>query len=71
MNSKRQEYRDAGLPVLVEAYITDSGDVRLEWLRQGAGRWDSVAVTAGETPLEITEPRPFRITPNELLRRQT
>ena len=71
MNSKRQEYRDAGLPVLVEAYITDSGDVRLEWLRQGTGRWETIAVTAGENRLQITEPRPFQVTPNELLRRPT
>jgi Uma2 family endonuclease len=71
MNAKRQEYRDAGLPVLVEAYITDSGDVRLEWLRQGGGRWDTIAVATGDNPLEIPGPRPFRVLPNGLLRRST
>jgi hypothetical protein len=69
MNDKRREYRDAGLPVLVEASITDSGDVRLKWLRRGQGRWETLAVAAGEDPLEVTHPHPFRVLPNHLLRR--
>ena len=69
MNQKRREYRDAGLPVLVEAFVTDSGDVRLEWLLARAGRWVSAGVAAGEQPLQVGEPRAFRVTPNALLRR--
>ncbi len=69
MNDKRREYRDAGLPLLVEASITDSGDVRLEWLRRGQGRWETVAVAAGDDPLHVSHPHPFRVVPNHLLRR--
>jgi Uma2 family endonuclease len=70
MNDKRREYRDAGLPVLVEASITDSGEVRLEWLGRGPGRWATVAVAAGEDLLEVSEPQPFQLVPNSLLRRR-
>jgi Uma2 family endonuclease len=69
MNDKRREYRDAGLPVLVGASITDSGDVRLEWLRRGQGRWETVAVAAGDDPLHVSHPHPFQVVPNHLLRR--
>lgn len=71
MNDKRREYRDAGLPVLVEASITDNGDVCLEWLRRRESRWEPVAVAAGEDLLEVGDPRPFRVVPNALLRRQS
>ncbi len=70
MNDKRREYRDAGLPVLVEASITDSGEVRLEWLRRGRGRWQTVAVAVGENLSEVIEPQPFQLVPNSLVRQQ-
>jgi Uma2 family endonuclease len=69
-DDKRRKYRDAGLPVLVEASITDSGEVRLEWLRRGRGHWETVAVAAGEDLLEVGDPHPIQLVPNNLLRRQ-
>ena len=68
MNAKRRDYRAAGLPVLVEAFLTDAGDVHLEWLVQQDGRWVTSAVAVGETTLEVSEPRPFAVVPNALLR---
>ena len=70
MNEKRREYREAGLSVLVEASVTDSGDVRLEWLRRSGRRWETVAVAAGEDALEVTQPRRFQAVPNDLIRRR-
>lgn len=68
MNDKRAEYREAGLPVFLEAFLTDAGDVRLEWLVRGDRRWESLATAAGERELLVTDPRPFRVVPNALLR---
>ncbi len=71
MNAKRAEYRAAGLPVLLEVFLTESRDVHLEWtVNSGGLRWTSMAVAAGEQPLHVVEPRPS-IIPNELLRRRT
>ena len=61
----------AGPPVFVEAYITDSGDVHLEWFARDdthPGRWTTLAAAAGETVLDVGGPRPFRVVPNRLLR---
>lgn len=69
MNDKRRDYRLAGLPVLVEAFLTDSRDVHLEWLVNDRDRWLSVAVATGEQPLKVADPRPFHVVPNDLLRR--
>lgn len=68
MNDKRAEYRAAGLPVFVEAFLTDAGDVHLEWLVRQERRWDSVVSAAGETELVVPGPRGFRVVPNALLR---
>ena len=68
MNDKRAEYRESGLPVFLEAFLTDAGDVHLEWLVRGDRRWESVATAAGERELVVTDPRPFRVVPNALLR---
>ena len=68
MNDKRAEYRAAGLPVFVEAFLTESGDVHLEWLQRQERRWDTVASAAGETELVVPGPPPFRVVPNSLLR---
>lgn len=67
MNAKRREYRATGLPVLLEAFLTDEGDVHLEWLANEDGRWASVAVAAGFGRLAVTEPRRFTVVPNDLL----
>jgi Uma2 family endonuclease len=71
MNAKRREYHAAGLPVFVEAYITDSGDVHLEWFVRDdahAGRWTTVGAAAGDSALTVTVPRAFRVVRNQLLR---
>jgi len=68
MNTKRGEYRVAGLPVLLEVFLTESRDVHLEWTTNDGLRWTSAAVAAGEQLLHVTEPRPFSVTPNDLLR---
>ena len=70
MNDKRREYRTAGLPVLVEAFLTDSGDVHLEWLIQEGGRWATAGLAVGDTLLSIADPRPFTVVPHSLLRRR-
>ena len=70
MNDKRREYRTAGLPVLVEAFLTDSGDVHLEWLIQEGGRWATAGLAVGDTQLSIADPRPFTVVPNALLGRR-
>lgn len=70
MNAKRAEYRLAGLGVLLEVFLTESRDVHLEWMvTRDRLRWTSLAVAAGEHPLEVGEPLPFRVVPNDLLRR--
>jgi Uma2 family endonuclease len=69
MNEKRSLYRQAGLPVFVEAFLTDAGDVHLDWLVREERRWVSEAAAAGDTELVVSHPRPFRIVPNSLLRR--
>lgn len=68
MNAKRREYYDAGTPVFVEAYISDLGDVRLDWQvpTDRRGIWQTSAAAAGDIPLVIDAPRPFRVIPNEL-----
>lgn len=72
MNTKRGEYRAAGLPVLLEVFLTDSRDVHLEWTTNDEGlRWTSTAVAAGEQPLCVAGPRPFSTVPNDLLRRRS
>lgn len=68
MNEKRAEYRAAGLPVLLEAFLTDSGDVHLDWLVRRELRWESAGNAVGDTELDVTDPRPFRVVPNLLLR---
>lgn len=69
MNAKRSEYRRAGLPVLLEAFLTDAGDVHLEWLVSDGHRWTTVSAAAGEIPLTVGTPRPFTVVPKDLLRR--
>ena len=69
MNDKRRLYREAGLPVFVEVFISDSGDVHMEWLANERRAWLSVATAVGETDLVVAGPRSFRVTPNSLLRR--
>jgi len=69
MNEKRRHYRLAGLPVLVEVFLTESRDVHLEWLTSDGDRWVSVAVATGEQSLQVADPRPFSVVPNDLLRR--
>ena len=68
MNAKRREYRIAGLPVLVEAFLTDADDIHLEWLVQRDGRWVSSAAAIGETTLAVSLPQTFTVVPNGLLR---
>ena len=70
MNTKRAEYRTAGLPVLCEAFLTEAQEVHLEWLVNDDGRrWSSIVVAVGEQQLSVTTPRPFSVAPNALLRR--
>jgi len=70
MNAKRAEYRLAGLGVLLEVFLTGTRDVHLEWMvARDRLRWTSLAVAAGEHPLEVGEPAPFRVVPDDLLRR--
>jgi len=68
MNAKRQDYRQAGLPVLVEASLTDAGEVHLEWYVNAGDRWELEAVAVGERPLVVERPRPFTVVPDRLLR---
>jgi Uma2 family endonuclease len=67
MVEKRREYREAGAQVFVEAFLTDTGDVHLEWLVNAAASWVSHAAAVGRTPLQAREPRPFSVVPNTLL----
>ena len=67
MNRKRREYLAAGLPAFLEAFLTEDGDVHLEWLVPSDGRWVTEAVAVGDLPLGVTRPRPFRVVPNALL----
>lgn len=69
MNMKRREYRDSGVPVFVEAFLTDSGDVHLEWLVNAGEGWVAAAVAVGERMLDVAAPRAFSVVPNDLLRR--
>jgi len=69
MNAKRQEYRAAGLPVLVEATLTDAGEVHLEWYLNSGDRWELAAVAVGDRPLTVDRPRAFSVVPNRLLGR--
>ncbi|MCI2238007.1 Uma2 family endonuclease [Paenibacillus sp. TRM 82003] len=72
MNDKRGQYRRAQLPVLLEAYLADGGDVHLEWLSNAGSHWASTAVAAGESTLSVpaTDQHPaFSVVPNALLRR--
>lgn len=69
MNDKRREYRAAGLPILVEAFLTEAGDVHLEWLVRREDRWVTAAVAVGTAPLTVRDPRQFTVVPNALLRR--
>jgi len=67
MNAKRQEYRAAGLPVLVEATLTDAGEVHLEWYANRGERWELLAAAVGAGVLAVDEDRPFSVVPNALL----
>jgi Uma2 family endonuclease len=71
MTAKRREYHDAGLPCLVEGFVDDDGTVRLQWYVRvdGAELWRLVASAAGDHELVVTEPRPFRVVPDDLLKR--
>jgi Uma2 family endonuclease len=73
MNEKRGEYRSAGLPVLLEAFLSDSGDVHLDWMVNLGSHWSTVATSEGEAPLEVPElpgvHAAFSVVPNALLRR--
>lgn len=68
MGAKRREYHDGGAPVFVEAYISDVGDVRLDWqvTTDRRGIWRTVAAAAGDSELVVDAPRPFRLVPNDL-----
>lgn len=73
MNEKRGEYRAAGLPVLLEAFLSDSGDVHLDWMVNLGRHWTTVATSEGDTVLDVPA-RPgvhegFSVVPNSLLRR--
>ncbi|MDP9397466.1 MAG: hypothetical protein M3P96_06395 [Actinomycetota bacterium] len=68
MNAKRRDHRVAGLPVLVGAFLTDAGDVHLEWLDQRDDCWIASVAAIGESMLEVSQPRPFTVVPNDLLR---
>lgn len=69
MNAKRREYREGGLPVFVEVFLNEAGDVHVEWLVNDGSQWVSAAVAAAETELVVDAPRPFHLVPNALLRR--
>lgn len=71
MNDKRRDYRATGLRVLLEVFLTDTGDVHLEWLVNAGGRWESAAAAIGEAGLTVVGPRPFSVVPNALLHRPT
>ena len=67
MNRKRREYLAAGLPAFLEALLAEDGDVHLEWLIPSRGRWVTEAMAVGDLPLEVNQPRPFRVVPSALL----
>ena len=68
MNRKRREYREGGAPVFIEAFLTDTLDVHLEWLAVQDGRWVSVGAASGTSELRVIGERPFSVVPNSLLR---
>jgi len=68
MNRKRSEYREAGAPVFIEAFLTDTLDVHLEWLVLKDDRWVHVAAASGTGELRVEGERPFSVVPNALLR---
>ncbi|MFG1921157.1 Uma2 family endonuclease [Cryptosporangium sp. NPDC048952] len=70
MNRKRREYREGGAPIFVEAFLTDTLDVHLEWLVLEGDRWVSVAAASGASQLRVGGSRPFSVVPNALLRPQ-
>ena len=68
---KRLEYRRAGLPALLEAYLADDGEVHLDWLvpdREHGASWLSLATASGSRSLVVPAPRPFEVRPDDLLR---
>lgn len=67
MNRKRAEYRAGGAAVLVEAQLTDSGSVLLEWFRNDGDRWALVAAASGRDRLTVDGPKPFTVVPDALL----
>ncbi|WP_432562028.1 Uma2 family endonuclease [Kineococcus sp. SYSU DK003] len=73
MNEKRAEYRNAGLPVLLEAFLSDSGDVHLDWMVNLRSHWSTVAASEGDTILDVPAlsgvHEAFAVVPNTLLRR--
>ena len=69
MNAKRFEYCAAGAQAFLEGFLTDAGEVHLEWQELDGGRWRFVAAARGETELRVEGPRPFSVIPNALLRR--
>lgn len=74
MNEKRGEYREAGLPVLLEAFLSDSGDVHLSWMVNVGSHWSTVVASEGESPLVVPARAgghaAFFVVPNALLRRR-
>ncbi|MFI5955331.1 hypothetical protein [Cryptosporangium sp. NPDC051539] len=57
-----------GAPVFVEAFLTDTSDVQLDWHVARGGRRDLVAAARADTELRIDGERPFVVVPNSLLR---
>ncbi|WP_205752714.1 Uma2 family endonuclease [Cryptosporangium phraense] len=68
MNVKRREYRDAGAAVFLEAFLTDTFDVHLQWYVLDQGQWVLQAAAEGARELRVEGPRPFTVVPNSLLR---
>lgn len=57
-------------PLVDEVFVgTPDAAVEVEWtVNIDGARWVSTAVAAADQPLHIDGPRPFRVTPNDLLR---
>ncbi|MEZ0166734.1 Uma2 family endonuclease [Kineococcus sp. LSe6-4] len=73
MNEKRAEYRLAGLPVLLEAFLSDSGDVNLDWMVNRGSHWATTGTGQGDALFTVPATDgghpAFRVVPNTLLRR--
>jgi Uma2 family endonuclease len=68
MTIKRQEYLEAGAAVFLEAFLTATFDVHLQWYALDHGSWVLRAAAEGARELRIDGPRPFSVVPNALLR---